>query len=58
MQAEYGRPQGDQKVPEVQLELLICKLPFQCLIREIAQDVKTNLRFQSAVIGALQVETL
>ena len=39
-------------------ELLICKLPFQCLIMEIAQDVKTNLGFQSAVIGALQVETL
>jgi len=38
-------------------ELLICKLPFQCLIGEIAQDVKTNLRFQSAVIRALQVET-
>ncbi|XP_045079957.1 histone H3.3A-like [Coregonus clupeaformis] len=35
-------------------ELLIRKLPFQCLVREIAQDFKTDLRFQSAAIGALQ----
>ncbi|CAO2583217.1 Histone H3.3 [Lemmus lemmus] len=35
-------------------ELLIRKLPFQRLVREIAQDFKTNLRFQSAAIGALQ----
>ncbi|XP_006832340.1 PREDICTED: histone H3.3 type 2-like [Chrysochloris asiatica] len=35
-------------------ELPILKLPFQCLVREIAQDFKTNLRFQSAAIGALQ----
>ncbi|XP_030840799.1 histone H3-like centromeric protein CSE4 [Strongylocentrotus purpuratus] len=35
-------------------ELLIRKLPFQRLVREIAQDFKTELRFQSAAIGALQ----
>uniref|UniRef100_A0A8I6A9Y9 H3.3 histone A, pseudogene 3 n=1 Tax=Rattus norvegicus TaxID=10116 RepID=A0A8I6A9Y9_RAT len=35
-------------------ELLIQKLPFQRLVREIAQDFKTDLRFQSAAIGALQ----
>merc|ERR1712110_572840 len=35
-------------------ELLILKLPFQRLVREIAQDFKTDLRFQSAAIGALQ----
>jgi hypothetical protein len=34
--------------------LLIRKLPFQRLVREIAQDFKTDLRFQSAAIGALQ----
>ncbi|NXW15325.1 H33 protein, partial [Circaetus pectoralis] len=34
-------------------ELLIRKLPFQRLVREIAQDFKTDLRFQSAAIGAL-----
>eukprot|EP01105_Mastigella_eilhardi_P000539 TRINITY_DN1061_c0_g2_i1.p1 TRINITY_DN1061_c0_g2~~TRINITY_DN1061_c0_g2_i1.p1 ORF type:complete len:135 (-),score=37.85 TRINITY_DN1061_c0_g2_i1:60-464(-) len=35
-------------------ELLIRKLPFQRLVREIAQDFKTDLRFQSAAIAALQ----
>ncbi|KAE8218678.1 hypothetical protein CF326_g9113 [Tilletia indica] len=35
-------------------ELLIRKLPFQRLVREIAQDIKTDIRFQSAAIGALQ----
>jgi len=39
-------------------ELLIRKLPFQRLVREIAQDFKTDLRFQSAAIGALQVHCL
>lgn len=35
-------------------ELLIRKLPFQRLVREIAQDFKTDLRFQSAAIECLQ----
>ena len=35
-------------------ELLIHKLPFQRLVREIAQDLKPNLRFQSSTIIALQ----
>jgi len=35
-------------------ELLIRKLPFQRLVREIAQDFKTDLRFQSAAVAALQ----
>src|ERR1700678_1103511 len=39
-------------------ELLIRKLPFQRLVREIAQDFKTDLRFQSAAIGALQVRAM
>ena len=34
--------------------LLIRRLPFQRLVREIAQDYKTDLRFQSAVILCLQ----
>ena len=34
--------------------LLIRKLPFQRLVREIAQDFKTDLRFQSAVILCLK----
>ena len=35
-------------------DLLIRKLPFQRLVREIAQDFKTDLRFQSSAVVALQ----
>ena len=35
-------------------ELLIRKLPFNRLVREVAQDFKTDLRFQMQAIGALQ----
>ena len=35
-------------------ELLIRKLPFQRLVREIAQDFKTDLRFNSMAVLALQ----
>ena len=35
-------------------ELLIRKLPFNCLVREITQDFKMDLRFQAVAIGALQ----
>jgi histone H3 len=35
-------------------ELLIRKAPFQRLVREIAQDFKTDLRFQSSAVAALQ----
>ena len=35
-------------------ELLIRKVPFQRLVREIAQDFKQDLRFQSSAIRALQ----
>ena len=35
-------------------ELLIRKLPFQRLVREIAQEYKTDLRFQSSAVAALQ----
>ncbi|RTG88027.1 histone H3 [Schistosoma bovis] len=35
-------------------ELLIRKLPFQRLVREIARDFKTDLRFQSSAVSALQ----
>ena len=35
-------------------ELLIRKLPFQRLVRENAQDFKTDLRFQSSAVLALQ----
>ena len=35
-------------------ELLIRKLPFNRMVREVAQDFKTDLQFQSGAIGALQ----
>ena len=35
-------------------ELLIRKLPFNRLVREIAQDFKTDLQFQAQAVGALQ----
>ena len=37
--------------------LLIRKLPFQRVVREIAQDIKTDLRFQTAAILCLQEAT-
>lgn len=36
-------------------ELLLRKLPFQRLVREVAQDFNDDLRFQSHAIMALQV---
>lgn len=38
-------------------ELLVRKLPFQRLVREIAQEFKTDLRFQSSAVLALQEAT-
>ena len=35
-------------------ELLVRKLPFQRLVREIAQEFKTDLRFQGSAVLALQ----
>jgi len=35
-------------------DLLIAKLPFQRLVREIAQDLDPNLRFQITAIHAMQ----
>ena len=37
--------------------LLIRKLPFQRVVREIAQDFKTDLRFQAMAVLALQEAT-
>merc|ERR1712087_30532 len=39
-------------------ELLIRKLPFQRLVKEIAQDFKTDLSFQGSAVLALQEATL
>jgi histone H3 len=38
-------------------ELLIKKLPFQRLVREITASYRTDIRFQSASLGALQEAT-
>jgi histone H3 len=38
-------------------ELLIRRLPFQRLVREIAQNFKSDLRFQGSAIMALQEAT-
>jgi len=35
-------------------ELLIRKLPFQRLVREIAQDINRTMRFASSAVGAMQ----
>lgn len=35
-------------------DLLLLKAPFQRVVRELAQDYKAELRFQSAAIAALQ----
>ena len=35
-------------------ELLIKRAPFQRLVREVAQDFKTDLRFQASAVMALQ----
>ena len=35
-------------------DLLIRKLPFQRFVREIAQDYKTDMRFQASALAALQ----
>jgi histone H3 len=35
-------------------DVVIPKLPFQRLVREIAQQYRADLRFQSAAIGAIQ----
>ena len=70
LQAWHSCPEGDKKVGKLKprpslphckilryqksTELLIRKLPFQRLVREIAQDFKTDLRFQSSAVMALQ----
>jgi histone H3 len=35
-------------------DLLICKVPFQRLVQEVAQDFKSDCRFQSTAVLALQ----
>ena len=49
----HRRPPRDPPLPEVD-GVLIRKLLFQRLVREIAQDFKTDLRFQGSAVLALQ----
>ncbi|KAL7721051.1 histone H3 [Entamoeba marina] len=42
------------KILQRSTDLLLRKAPFQVLVREIAQASKTDLRFQSGAISALQ----
>ena len=35
-------------------ELLLRKLPFQRIVKNLAQDIKSDVRFQSSALGALQ----
>lgn len=35
-------------------EMLIAKMPFQRLVREIAEDIKPDVRFQSSAVTAIQ----
>ncbi|KAJ6737237.1 hypothetical protein OIU85_019313 [Salix viminalis] len=49
-----GKAPRKQLATKKSTELLIRKLPFQRLVREIAQDFKTDLRFQSHAVLALQ----
>jgi len=50
----HGRGAWDPLNCQKSTKLLIHKLPCQRLVREIAQDFKTDLRFQSSVMIALQ----
>ncbi|KAF7300117.1 Histone 3 [Mycena kentingensis (nom. inval.)] len=49
-----GERSRDKRRYQKSTELLVRKLPFQRLVREIAQDFKTDLRFQSSAVMALQ----
>merc|ERR1711939_1165878 len=47
----HHQPEVSRSPTDTSQEL---SLPFQRLVREIAQDFKSDLRFQSSAIGALQ----
>ena len=49
-----SRPLREIRKYQRSTELLIRKLPFQRLVREIAQDLRKDLRFQSTAVMALQ----
>ncbi|KAL3846351.1 hypothetical protein ACJMK2_017349, partial [Sinanodonta woodiana] len=50
--ARYRCPERNQAIPEE--HRAFDPIPFQRLVREIAQDFKTDLRFQISAVMALQ----
>ena len=57
--AEKGLRRGIKALKEIQkyqtkIDLLIRRLPFQRVVREITPSVRTNLIFQSSAIMAFQ----
>ncbi|ELR04565.1 hypothetical protein GMDG_06850 [Pseudogymnoascus destructans 20631-21] len=50
----FSKALHDIRRQQLDTSLIIPKLPFQCLVREIAEDFKSNLRFQQSAILALQ----
>jgi len=51
------KPRPHSAYPSQSVNLLTRRQPFQRLVREIAQDFKSDLRFQSMAITALQEAT-
>ena len=52
---------GSKALHEIRLfqrttNMVINKAPFQRLVREITEKIKPEIRFQSAAVGALQVQ--
>ena len=56
MAAEFDTPHGSgDAVPTFEISIyVIKKLPFQCLVKEIAQNINIDLRFQGNAMMALQ----
>merc|ERR1719291_1112998 len=57
MSPKAGRGKAGEKMAmggQKSTELLIRKMPFQRLVRELTSDFKTDLRFQSQAVLALQ----
>ena len=51
----YKKVFQELKKYQKSVDLLIRKLPFQRLVREVTNDIRTGLRFRPAAILALQV---
>jgi len=47
-------PQSESRKYQNSIELLIPKVPFQRLVREVAQDYRTDLQLQFTAIAAME----